>query len=75
MISLTLIERATPGMYADDTQVTAASKTVKELEETLNRDMENLGLWLRANRLATNTTKTELTDDYCLKLQTKSATP
>ena len=31
-------------MYADDTQVTAASKTVKELEETLNRDMENLGL-------------------------------
>ena len=53
------LERVTPGMYADDTQVTAASKNVSELEEMLNRDMENLGLWLRANRLSANTTKTE----------------
>ena len=56
---LNCLERATSGMYADDTQVTAASKTVKELEETLNKVMENIGLWLRANRLSANTTKTE----------------
>ena len=46
------LERTTPGMYADDTQVTAASQTVNELEETLNRDMENLGMWLRVERVS-----------------------
>ena len=37
---LNCLERATRGMYANDTQVTAASKTVKELEETLNKEIE-----------------------------------
>ena len=53
------LEHATPGMYADDTQITVTSESVSELERILNRDMENIGLWLRANRLAANTTKTE----------------
>ena len=53
------LEHATPGMHTDDTQITVTSESVSKLERIPNRDMENIGLWLRANRLAANTTKTE----------------
>ena len=46
-------------MYADDTQITAAAETVADLENVLDKDMENLNIWLSANRLSANASKTE----------------
>lgn len=64
------LECTSPGMYADDTQITATAETVTELEDLLNKDIENLTLWLRANRLLVNATKTEfiiIASNYRLK--------
>ena len=52
------LEFSTPGMFADDTQLSVAATNLGELEQLLNRDITNLDIWLRANRLATNATKT-----------------
>ena len=49
----------TPGMYADDTQVTASAEIVSELQDILNHDLENLHTWLCANKLSVNAIKTE----------------
>ena len=49
----------TPGMYADDTQITASAETINELENILNFDLKNLHTWLCANKLSANCTKTE----------------
>ena len=46
-------------MYADDTNLTVASPSSHEIEQKLNKDLENIGQWLKANRLSLNTTKTE----------------
>ena len=64
------LEHTAPGMYADDTQITATAETVDELENLLNKDIENLNIWLNANRLAANGTKTEfiiIASNYRLK--------
>ena len=45
-------------MFADDTQLSVAATNLGELEKLLNRDITNLDIWLRANRLAANATKT-----------------
>ena len=45
-------------MFADDTQLSVAATNFGELEQLLNRDITNLDIWLRANRLAANATKT-----------------
>ena len=47
------LARACPRMYADDTNITADLKTM------LNDELSNLNLWLRANKLSLNITKTE----------------
>ena len=52
------LEFSTPGMFADDTQLSVAATNLGELEQLLNRDIPNLDIWLRANRLAANATKT-----------------
>ena len=52
------LEFSTPGMFADDTQLSVAATNLGELEQLLNRDITNLDIWLRANRLAANATKT-----------------
>lgn len=53
------LEYTAPGMYADDTQITATAETISDLENLLNRDIENLSTWLCANKLSMNATKTE----------------
>ena len=52
------LEFSTPGMFADDTQLSVAATNLGELEQLLNTDITNLDIWLRANRLAANATKT-----------------
>ena len=57
-------------MYADDTQITVTAQSVDELERLLNKDVANVNIWLNANKLAANSTKTEfivIASDYRLK--------
>ena len=44
------LEHTFPGMYADDTQITAVSDTVQELENLFNCDVDNLKNWLDAKK-------------------------
>ena len=48
-----------PRMYADDTSVTYASNDVEEIESCVNIDLDRIRIWLAANKLTLNTTKTE----------------
>lgn len=45
--------------YADDTQVYAASHDVSDLELKFNEDLKEIDVWLSANKLLVNITKTE----------------
>ena len=46
-------------MYADDTSITFASNNVEEIKECINSDLEEIRVWLPANKLTLNMTKTE----------------
>ena len=46
-------------MYADDTSITFASNNVEEINECINSDLEEIRVWLAANELTLNMTKTE----------------
>ena len=48
-----------PRMYADDTSITYASNYVEEIERCVNIDLDTIHIWLAANKLTLNTTKTE----------------
>ena len=45
-----------PRMYADDTSITYASNDV---ERCVNIDLDTIHIWLAANKLTLNTTKTK----------------
>ena len=47
-----------PRMYADDTSITYASNVVEEIERCVNIDLDRIRIWLAANKLTLNTTKT-----------------
>ena len=46
-------------MYADDTHLTFAAKTVSSIDSNLNQDLSRVNNWLTANKLTLNTSKTE----------------
>jgi hypothetical protein len=47
-------------MYADDTNITTTGKSIKEIVIGANNaDLENIRMWLKANKLTINVTKTE----------------
>lgn len=48
-----------PRMYADDTSITYASNDVEEIERCVIIDLDRIRIWLAANKLTLNTTKTE----------------
>ena len=54
------LETATPRMFADDTNITTAAKSVPELQLIINSELKNLYQWLITNRLSLNVAKTEL---------------
>ena len=49
-----------PRMYADDTSITYANNDVEEIERCVNIDLDRIRIWLAANKLTLNMTKTEL---------------
>ncbi|CAB3998482.1 Hypothetical predicted protein [Paramuricea clavata] len=53
------LERTTPRMFADDTNLTAVGRTISEAEERASVDMRNVQKWLCANKLSLNIVKTE----------------
>jgi hypothetical protein len=46
-------------MYADDTNISFQSSNLSDLEEIMNTELSSLNIWLNANRLSLNITKTE----------------
>ena len=48
-----------PRMYADDTSITYASNDVEEIGHCVNIDLDRIRIWLAADKLTLNTTKTE----------------
>ena len=46
-------------MYADDSSVTSAAKSVPELNEKLNADLQSISAWCKDNRMAANSSKTK----------------
>ena len=52
--------RASPRMFADDTNISIAANSVMELEPLVNSKLKNLHQWLVTNRLSLNIAKTEL---------------
>ena len=46
-------------MYADDTSITFAGSDVDEINNCINLDLERIRVWLAANKLTLNMTKTE----------------
>ena len=48
-----------PRTYADDTSITYANNDVEEIERCVNIDLHRIRIvWLAANKLTLNTTKT-----------------
>lgn len=46
-------------LYADDTNLTAASNCIADLQNQLNSDISNVASWLQTNKLTLNTLKSE----------------
>ena len=53
------LNRASPRMFADDTNISIAANSVMELEPLINSELKNLHQWLVTNRLSLNIAKTE----------------
>ena len=45
--------------FANDTNLTATGESICDIETTVNSDLENLRIWLNANKLSLNMAKTE----------------
>ena len=46
-------------MFADDTSLTVKGKIIDEIELGLKEDLDNIRLWLQANKRSLNVAKTE----------------
>ena len=65
-----------PRMYADDTRLTFASADLNRISDCLNYDLDGVFMWLSANKLTLNLTKTQfMLVASRQKLSTLSETP
>ena len=53
------LKNTRPRLFADDTNITATSHTIADIETAANCDLENLKNWLIANKKSLNVAKTE----------------
>ena len=56
---LNCLMHSQPSLYADDTSITYASNYVEEIGHCVNIDLDRIRIWLAADKLTLNTTKTE----------------
>ena len=54
------LEKSTPCLYADDSQIFSSAKDCVELNANLNHDLNNVSQWLVKNKLQHHSTKTKL---------------
>ena len=54
------LEKSTPCLYADDSQIFSSAKDCVELNANLNHDLNNVSRWLVKNKLQHHSTKTKL---------------
>ena len=52
-------DKARPRLFADDTNLTASSETITDVESIMNSELANLKEWLISNKLNLNVAKTE----------------
>ena len=52
-----ILEKTTPCLYADDTQIYSSSHDYDTLVENLNMDLANIQKWLAKNKLKSHTKK------------------
>ena len=53
------LEKCTSKLYAEDTDISASNKSIKEAEKQVNNDLNNIHNWLIANKLSLNVLKTK----------------
>ena len=53
------LSEGSPRMFADDTNISQHAETTQNLEAVMNTELQNLEIWLKANKLSLNITKTE----------------
>ncbi len=53
------LEHSYPRTFADDTHLTFSGADIRDIDQSLNQDLENVSEWLAANKLTLNTSKTE----------------
>ena len=56
---LNCLMHSQPSMYPEDTSITYASNDVEETGHCVNIDLDRILIWLAADKLTLNTTKTE----------------
>ena len=56
---LLALQRTKVAMYADDTSISYSSKSVSDLCNAINLDLQNLSSWLQGNKLSLNVSKTQ----------------
>ena len=63
------LQRTTPCLYADDTQIFASSADYVELIDSLNHNLNRISHWLAKNKLQHNPTKAKVMIMNSLELQ------
>ena len=53
------LDKARPRLFADDTNLTASSETITDVESIMNSELANPKEWLISNKLSLNVAKTE----------------
>ena len=54
------IKHSSTYLFSDDTHLLHINKNLKKLQREMNADLKSLNLWLLANKISLNKTKTEL---------------
>ncbi len=68
-----MLDKSDVDMYADDSSVTTATKTVSEIEQNLTDDAGKVSQWYTDNHMAANTTKTKVM--FIMTWQKKASLP
>ena len=53
------LDRTRATMYADDTSISYSSRSVTDLTQVINADLDSIRLWLEGNKLSLNVAKTQ----------------
>jgi hypothetical protein len=54
---ISIIKQATSSLFADDTSIYYSHSDIKQLEATLNSELQNLDIWMKSNKLSVNISK------------------